>query len=332
MDSERMQRGKRRTRSDQTAPLEGAEMATIDTTLSSVGTAPVGIAPAGIASIKTASAEHADLLAKFADYLYTHCSVANGTVELQVGYIRRMLPVIGPTPGHTQMEHFIADMRRRDCSSAHVINAQRSLENYSEFISNPISFTRPKKSDKASVATLSEARIAVMISNAKNLREKTMLGIMATTGIRNSELVNLRVRDVNIGQQLLCVEVGKGAKGRLIFLTPPAMELLGQYLRDRDGAPDDWLFVTLRHGHQLQTQDIRKLVRVVAKRAGIPGRIWPHLLRHSLATAMLDRGANLYAIQALLGHAQLSTTLEYYLHPSRKSVQADCLKYAPSLL
>lgn len=110
------------------------------------------------------------------------------------------------------------------------------------------------------------------------------------------------------------------------------MEVLGEYLRERKGEPDDWLFVTVRHGHQLQTQDMRKFVHVAAKRAGIPGRIWPHLLRHSLATAMLDRGANVYAIQAQLGHAWITTTLEYYLHPSRKSVQADCLKYAPSLL
>ena len=273
-----------------------------------------------------------ETLKSFADYLYTHCSLSNGSVELYVGYAQRMAPEIGLSPGHTQMERYVADMRRRGCSYAHVANAMRGFEWYSEFISNPIAFTRPKKPDKANVATLSEARIAVMISASQNLREKTVLAILATTGIRNKELVNLRIRDVDISQQILCVEIGKGAKGRFVYLTPPAMEVLGEYLRARNASPEDWLFVTCRHGHQLQTQDVRKLVRVVAKRAGIPGRIWPHLLRHSLATAMLDRGANVYAIQSQLGHAWLSTTMEFYLHPSRKNIQADCLRYAPSLL
>ena len=72
----------------------------------------------------------------------------------------------------------------------------------------------------------------------------------------------------------------------------------------------------------MQTQDIRKFVRVIAKRSGVPGRIWPHLFRHSLATAMLSRGASIYSIQALLGHTFISTTMEYYLHPSARTSEA----------
>jgi site-specific recombinase XerD len=61
----------------------------------------------------------------------------------------------------------------------------------------------------------------------------------------------------------------------------------------------------------MQTQDVRKIVHVVAKRAGIVNRVWPHLFRHSLATDMLERGASIYSIQAILGHAYVSTTMDY---------------------
>jgi site-specific recombinase XerD len=276
--------------------------------------------------------ERKAVLNRFANYLYNHCALAPSTVDLHVGYIRRTFGEVGTSPTHEGLEQCIADMRRGGASYGAVTNAMRAFEWYSEFLGNPLQFRRPKRPEKANVATLSEARIAVMIASTKNIRDKTMLAVMATTGIRNNELVHLRIKDINIGQQLLCVEIGKGAKGRLIPLTPAAMELLGEYLRWRNAAPEDWLFITSRNGNQLQTQDVRKFVRVLGKRLGISGRVWPHLLRHSLATAMLDRGASVYSIQALLGHSWITTTLDYYLHPSRKSVQADCLRCAPSLL
>jgi len=110
------------------------------------------------------------------------------------------------------------------------------------------------------------------------------------------------------------------------------MEILADYLRERRGGPEDWLFVTVRKRHQLQTQDVRKFCRVLARRAGLNIRVWPHLFRHSLATALLDRGANIYSIKEILGHAFISTTMDVYLHPSSRNVKADYHRCVPSYL
>jgi site-specific recombinase XerD len=88
----------------------------------------------------------------------------------------------------------------------------------------------------------------------------------------------------------------------------------------------------MRSGSVGHPQDTRKILRVLAKRAGVKGRIWPHLLRHSLATAMLDRGALPQTIQAVLGHTFISTTMEYYLHPSKRGVRADYHRCVPSFI
>ena len=155
---------------------------------------------------------------------------------------------------------------------------------------------------------------------------------MAYTGCRNHELTDIRVQDVDIAQQSVIINAGKGELGRICPVTGECVEELVEYLRERKGNPEDWLFVTKRHGHQLQTQDIRKIVRTVATRAGIATRVWPHLFRHSLATDMLERGASVYSIQAILGHAYVSTTMDYYLHPNSRNVKSDYHRYAPSFV
>jgi integrase/recombinase XerD len=276
--------------------------------------------------------EKKDALERFSNYLYARCGLAETTVDLTVGFVRRMAPHTGLHPAHADIDRYIADMRRRGDSYSNVSNAIKAVEHYMQFLGDPIHLGRPRKPQKTGVATLSEGKIAVLISAAKTLRERSILALLAYTGIRNRELTQLCIRDVDVPQQTVMVECGKGAKGRACCVAGECMEILADYLRERAAEPDDLLFVTVRHAHPLQTQDVRKLVRTVAKRAGIKKRVWPHLLRHSLATALLGRGASVYSIQALLGHTFVSTTLEYYLHPSAKTVRADYNRYAPSFV
>ncbi len=271
-------------------------------------------------------------LDRFANYLYARAGFAQTTVELTVGFARRMAPVIGLAPAHVDVERYIADMYRAGESFGHTSNAIKAIERYMEFLGNPIRLGRPRKPKRANLSTLSEAKIAVMISNAPTLRERAILTLLAYSGIRNRELTEVRVRDVDIPQQSVLVECGKGAKGRVCCVAGECMEILADYLRTRAGEPEDRLFVTVRHRHPLQTQDIRKLVRVAARRAGISKRVWPHLFRHSLATALLSRGASVYSIQALLGHSNVSTTLEYYLHPTARTTRSDYYRCVPSFV
>jgi integrase/recombinase XerD len=200
-----------------------------------------------------------------------------------------------------------------------------------EFLGDPIGLKRPRKPRQIVTGTLSEAEIAVMIAGTQSLRERTLLSLLAYSGIRNNELCSLLVRDVDAAGQMLMVETAKGESRRKVCFAGRCAELLTEYLAARKGAPEDFLFTTVRRGHRLATQDLRKLIRVAARRAGIKKRVYPHLFRHSLATNMLHRGANILTIKDQLGHAFIETTM-LYLHSTNERLQADYRAFAPSYL
>lgn len=154
---------------------------------------------------------------------------------------------------------------------------------------------------------------------ARGLRDAAMLETLYATGLRVSELVALRLADVNLDNGYLST-VGKGRKQRLVPLGEQARARVREYLasarpgldRGRNGAA---LFLTHR-GRPMTRQGFWKLLRGYALKAGIRKAISPHKLRHSFATHLLERGADLRAVQAMLGHADIGTT-QVYTHLSR---------------
>jgi integrase/recombinase XerD len=157
-------------------------------------------------------------------------------------------------------------------------------------------------------------------SDPRGLRDAAMIETMYSTGLRVSELVRLRLEDLDLRSGFLRA-TGKGRKQRLVPMGDAAIELLESYLttarpaflRDR-GAPAH-VFLT-RLGRAMTRQGFWKLLCRYARAAGIRGPISPHKLRHSFATHLLERGADLRAVQAMLGHADISTT-QIYTHISR---------------
>ncbi|MGA9422520.1 MAG: site-specific tyrosine recombinase XerD [Rhodanobacteraceae bacterium] len=168
---------------------------------------------------------------------------------------------------------------------------------------------------------LSEADIESLLDappdTVRGIRDRAMLELMYATGLRVSELVGLTAQQVNLRQGVLRV-TGKGGKERLVPLGEEAADWLTRYV---DGARPqllaggacDALFVTARRAG-LSRQMFWVLVRKYASSAGIPAkRISPHVLRHSFATHLLNHGADLRALQLMLGHSSLSTTQIYTL-------------------
>ncbi len=155
------------------------------------------------------------------------------------------------------------------------------------------------------------------------LRDAAMIETLYATGLRVSELVSLRVQDVDL--QLGAVKAhGKGGKQRLVPIGQTARMLLETYLKTSrpdilKGKTHDGLFVT-SHGKTMTRQAFWKLLKKYALKAGIKKNISPHKLRHSFATHLLQRGADLRAVQEMLGHADISTT-EIYTHVSRARLQ-----------
>jgi len=151
--------------------------------------------------------------------------------------------------------------------------------------------------------------------DALALRDRAMLELAYGGGLRAAELVDLDVGDVDLDGREVRV-TGKGQKTRTLPLGDPAAEALRRYLsRGRPAleGPErgEPALLLSRRGRQLSTSDVRRRLRLWVQRAGLPGDLHPHALRHSFATHLLDGGADLRAIQELLGHARLSTTQVY---------------------
>ena len=157
------------------------------------------------------------------------------------------------------------------------------------------------------------------LDHPRGLRDRAMLEVLYATGIRVSELCGLQLGDLREDAQFVLVQ-GKGSKQRLVPLGSKAMEALGAYLRHARGAlpgsPGQALFPG-PSGRPLRRQTLWKIIRGHARDAGITKPLSPHKLRHSFATHLLERGADLRAVQALLGHADISTT-QIYTHVTRE--------------
>jgi integrase/recombinase XerD len=160
------------------------------------------------------------------------------------------------------------------------------------------------------------------VARPLGLRDRAMLETLYATGLRVSELVGLRLPQLRLDPGYLRV-VGKGDKERVVPLGSQARAWLERYLGEADplraGGMDDHLFVTVR-GRGMSRQNFWTLIKRYGRRAGIASALSPHVLRHSFATHLLERGADLRAVQAMLGHADISTT-EIYTHVTRERLR-----------
>jgi len=156
------------------------------------------------------------------------------------------------------------------------------------------------------------------VSTPKGLRDAAMITLLYATGLRVSELVNLDIHALNVEEQLVRVK-GKGGKERLVPVAPAALELVSRYMTtaraefDRHGNTSA-IFLT-RLGRPFTRAGFWKMLKQHAAAAGLPNTVSPHTLRHSFATHLLHGGADLRAIQEMLGHSSLSVT-ETYTHVS----------------
>lgn len=168
----------------------------------------------------------------------------------------------------------------------------------------------------------------------RGLRDSAMLETLYATGLRVSELVRLRLGDVNLEAGYL-VAFGKGKKQRLVPLGEAAVAAIRTYLDSgrshflaEGSAPsNDELFLT-RLGYSMTRQGFWKIITALARAAGIRKPISPHKLRHSFATHLVERGADLRSVQSMLGHADIGTT-EIYTHLSRAHLRSVYDKFHP---
>jgi len=166
--------------------------------------------------------------------------------------------------------------------------------------------------------------------NIRGIRDKAMLELVYATGLRVTELISLKPEDLNLKDGfLLCL--GKGGKQRIVPVGESALKALRRYLDEARPKlfkqPNPSLFLTSK-GKNFTRQGFWKLLKDYARKAGLESKISPHVLRHSFATHLLERGADLRSVQLMLGHSQITTT-QIYTHVSRQRLRSLYDKYHP---
>lgn len=170
---------------------------------------------------------------------------------------------------------------------------------------------------------LSGEEMARLIEAADGLYHRTMVMMLYSTGMRSAELLQLQVADIDSRRMLIHIRQGKGGRARYVPLSPTLLATLRVYYRWM--RPQTWLFPGTVHNWRADKPITKRVlwdaVVIAAKRAGLRRRVSPHLIRHSYATHLLERGADLRTIQLLLGHVNIRHTA-LYLHLSQRHLQA----------
>lgn len=186
-------------------------------------------------------------------------------------------------------------------------------------------FYIPKKEQKLpTYLTLDQAK--VVYGSCATQRERVILSILFSTGIRVGELVSIRVKDIRDDKILIR---GKGSRERYVYLDDTCKELIQRYLEDRNSTCP-FLFPS-KKGGGLSKSAFQKIIRDIGQRADIGVQLTPHVFRHTYATLMLKQGCNLRHIQSMLGHADISTT-QIYTHVTDNDVARAFTKYHVELV
>src|ERR1700752_5194419 len=161
---------------------------------------------------------------------------------------------------------------------------------------------------------LSKEEVAQLIQAAGTSFHRTLLMTLYATGVRRAELTHLQVSDIESQRRVIHVQGGKGRKDRDVMLSPKLLEALREHWRGLPRKPSAWLFPGNRWhtgDTPIDTKVVWNACKEAAQRAGLQKRVHPHTLRHCFATHLLEAGADLRAIQILLGHEDLRDTLIY---------------------
>ena len=166
----------------------------------------------------------------------------------------------------------------------------------------------------------------------RGLRDKALIELLYATGLRVTELLSLKPGDIALDAGYLTC-IGKGDKQRIVPLGHTAADWIRRYAAEArpvllKGRKSAWLFVNAKGGGRLSRVGFWKLLKEYGLKAGVPAGLSPHVLRHSFATHLLERGADLRAIQMMLGHADLSTT-QIYTHVLEARLRAVYDRYHP---
>ena len=244
----------------------------------------------------------------------------------------------------TDLEEFVAELCAVGISPRSVARTISGIKSLFRFMKmediiegNPALLLQSRRLEQHLPEVLSVEEIDRMIecidtAGATGLRNRAIIETLYGCGLRVSELVNMELSNIDFQEQILLVR-GKGRKERLVPMSPTSLQAINVYmaseraLLDVKHGEEGFVFLNVR-GRRMTRQMVFIMLRQAAADAGITRTISPHTLRHSFATHLLEGGANLRAIQQMLGHESLATT-EIYLHLDSSHLRAEILAHHP---
>lgn len=298
---------------------------------------------------KSVNKVNADIIGKYRRYMKLERNYSENTLDAYMSDLQKLLDYVGSEGLHVldvkldDLRNFVAalvDIGISARSQSRILSGVRTfytfliLDGYIE--DDPTELLEwPKIGEHLpevlSVEEVDRLEQACDLSKWEGQRNRTIIEVLFSCGLRVSELINLRLSDLFLDEKFIRV-MGKGKKERLVPISESAVKELQYWFMDRNlmkikPGEEDFVFLNRRGGH-LTRMMIFTIVRRLAEAAGIEKTISPHTLRHSFATALLEGGANLRAIQDMLGHERISTT-QIYTHIDMHTLREEILEHHP---
>ncbi len=291
----------------------------------------------------------AALVKKYGQYIRLERSLSPNTLAAYMADVEKLLRFLEDT-GRPVLETTLEDLERfaaglhdigiHPRSQARILSGVKSffrflvLTDYmdadpAELLEGPkVGFKLP---EVLTVEEIDRIIDAVDMDKSEGQRNRAMLETLYSCGLRVSELCNLKISDLYLEEGFIKVE-GKGSKQRLVPISPRAVKEIQYWRVDRSHGRvkkgfEDYLFLA-RWGNAISRVMVFHLIKELAAKAGITKNISPHTFRHSFATHLLEGGANLRAIQSMLGHESIATT-EIYTHIDRNMLRSEIIEHHP---
>lgn len=262
-------------------------------------------------------------LGRFLKYLDLQRGASAHTIRAYRRDLERFLEAAGPEPGLDDVRGFLASEIRKGNAKSTASRRLAAVRSFFKFLhregllkANPAKLVPSPRQARHLPSYLNVDEAFSLVERPRGMgmpaaRDRAILELLYSSGLRVSELAGLNVEDMNLREGLVKVR-GKGKKERIVPVGGAALDAVKSYMVERtlERRTDKALFLN-RRGARLTDRSVRRVVSKYARALGLGGKVSPHTLRHSFATHLLHGGADLRVIQELLGHSSLSTTQKY---------------------
>jgi len=291
-----------------------------------------------------------ELLAKYVRYLELERAISPYTVRNYTNDVRDFLGFLTKEGidslekvSRSTLRLYLGQLSDRGTARGSISRKMSALRSFYRYLrreklidADPLATLSAPKKERRLPTFLTHGEMAKLIeapdvSTPQGLRDRAILELLYASGLRVSEITTLDLKDIDLVSRQVRVW-GKGAKERGVLMGLPAVQALQQYIDlgriKLEGKTETQAVFLNRFGNRIAERRIQHIVRKYARQAGLDLRVFPHIMRHTFATHMLDGGADLRVVQDLLGHARLSST-QVYTHVTQSQIRRKYLAAHP---